>query len=157
MPNYQDSKIYKLVCNKTGMIYYGSTTQSLYKRKSEHKTRKQGRPTTSKKIIENGDYDMILVEDFPCERKEQLLMRERYYIDNNDCINLDRPITTFEEKKQYKAEWAKKNPQVKTQEQKQKNYDWKKVKITCECGINISRGGLSRHFKSLKHKEFIKV
>ena len=72
-------------------------------------------------------------------------------------IKQRRPITTFEERKQYKAEWAKKNPQVKTQEQKQKNYDWKKVKITCECGINISRGGLSRHFKSLKHKEFIKV
>ena len=158
MPNYQESKIYKLVCNKTDMIYYGSTTQPLYKRKAEHKkdfVNKKRRPLSSKKIIENGDYDIILVEDFPCERKEQLLSRERYYIDNNECINLERPITTLEEKKQYKAEWAKKNPQVKTQEQKQKEYDRKKEIIVCECGINICRGALLKHKKTKKHNDYL--
>ena len=157
MPNYQESKIYKLVCNKTGMIYYGSTTQLLSKRKSEHKTKIKGRPSVSKKIIENEDYDIILVEDFPCERKEQLLMRERYYIDNNECINLDKPITTLEEKKQYKAEWSKKNPYKFTEEQKQKNYDKKKEKITCKCGLKISRASNLRHKQTKKHIERINM
>ena len=28
-----------------------------------------------------------LLEDYPCENKEQLLKREGYYIQNNDCVN----------------------------------------------------------------------
>ena len=37
MPNYQDSKIYRLVCNTNNLTYYGSTTQQLSKRLHQHK------------------------------------------------------------------------------------------------------------------------
>ena len=32
-------KIYKLICNVTGLVYYGSTTESLKQRLSEHKNK----------------------------------------------------------------------------------------------------------------------
>lgn len=94
MVNYQDGKIYKVVCDETGMIYYGSTTQPLYKRAWSHRNNNgcMTKDMTNPKIY--------LVEDYPCERKEQLLMRERYYIDNNECCNKLNPIRTIEEKKQ---------------------------------------------------------
>jgi predicted GIY-YIG superfamily endonuclease len=36
MPNYQNSKIYKIRCNTTGLVYIGSTTQSLKQRLDQH-------------------------------------------------------------------------------------------------------------------------
>ena len=59
MVNYADGKIYRIVCNTTGLTYYGSTTQLLYKRLHEHKKLK----CSSKIIIEGENYDIILVDD----------------------------------------------------------------------------------------------
>ena len=32
MPNYQNGKIYKIVCNITGLVYIGSTIENLTER-----------------------------------------------------------------------------------------------------------------------------
>ena len=40
MPNYQNGKIYKLVCDDPEKIYIGSTTQRLSARLSSHKKKK---------------------------------------------------------------------------------------------------------------------
>jgi hypothetical protein len=50
----------------------------------------------------NIDCIIILVEDFPCERKEQLLAREQYYIDNTICVNRNRSIV---DKKAYNKQY----------------------------------------------------
>ena len=43
---------------------------------------------TSFKILENGDYDIILIEEVKdCENKEQLKARERFYIESLECVN----------------------------------------------------------------------
>lgn len=98
MNKYEKAKIYRLVCNITGLNYYGSTVQQLHQRKSGHKTSfNRGCNLTSSKIIEGGNYDIILVEEFPCENKNQLEARERYYIDNNECINKNIPTRTNKE------------------------------------------------------------
>ena len=100
---YKDSKIYRLVCNETGLVYYGSTTQQLYKRKHQHKlaydkfVRTNCRKCTSVEIVKNNDFDIILVEKYPCESKEQLLSRERFYIENNECVNITVPTRTPKE------------------------------------------------------------
>jgi hypothetical protein len=85
--------IYKITCNETGEVYYGSTTQSLNMRMLGHKSSckqwKEGRYsfTTSFQIIERGNYSYSLVETVECEDRGQLEARERYYIENNECIN----------------------------------------------------------------------
>ena len=81
---YQQSKIYRVIDDTTGLCYIGSTTQGLALRlaghKSEFKRWKSGKARfcTSYKIIENNNYDIVLLEDYPCERKEQLHARERF-------------------------------------------------------------------------------
>ncbi len=86
--------IYKIACNETNEVYYGSTIQKhLYERISQHKSKfkywKEGKYhyVTSFQIIERGNYSYSLIEKVECENKKQLEQRERYYIENNDCIN----------------------------------------------------------------------
>jgi predicted GIY-YIG superfamily endonuclease len=92
---YEKGKIYKLVDNTNGNIYIGSTIQSLSKRKSQHKEIKN--KCKSKLIINNGDYDIILIENYPCSSKEELFARERYFIENIECINKMIPGRTKKE------------------------------------------------------------
>eukprot|EP00952_Eustigmatos_sp_NYUAD-ZCMA_P009908 40808-Eustigmatos_ZCMA.PRE.1 len=52
---------------------------------------------TSYKVIESGDYDIVLIEDFPCDNKEQLHARERHYIETLECVNKVIPNRTSAE------------------------------------------------------------
>ena len=93
MVNYSNGKIYKITGG--GLTYIGSTTQPLYKRLNEHRSQNNA----SKVIFNFDDCCITLIEDFPCERKEQLLARERYYYDLLDCVNKHKPWMSEEEKK----------------------------------------------------------
>ena len=132
---YQKGKIYKLVDNTNGNIYIGSTIQSLTKRKSQHKAIGNNK-CMSKLIIANGDYDIILIENYPCDSKDELLKRERYYIDNTDCINKTLPGRTgaewYQDNKERLLDKAKNK--VKTDERKEyeKNYAEKNKDIINE-------------------------
>lgn len=108
MVNYQRGKVYRLVCNVTGKQYIGSTTTDLSKRKGEHvsyyKRYLDGTTNqvyTSFEIIESGDFDIILIEDYPCDNKEQLHARERHFIETMACVNKYVPTRS---KKEYRDE-----------------------------------------------------
>ena len=97
MVNYNLGKIYKIVDNTNDNIYIGSTCEpTLSRRLAKHVSNfngyKRGKDKfmTSFKILENGDYDIILIEDFPCDNKNQLFARERYWTDNINCVNKNR-------------------------------------------------------------------
>jgi hypothetical protein len=92
MPNYQDGKIYKITAGN--FIYYGSTTQPLSKRLAEHRYTKKYKPNSnfsSFPLLDMPDCKIVLVEDYPCERREQLLAREAYYIRFFICVNNSIP------------------------------------------------------------------
>jgi len=106
--NYQKSLIYKLCCNNTDIkdIYIGSTTD-FTRRKYDHKSNCN---TTTKTeynykvyqfIRENNGWDnwnMILVENFPCESKLELNKRERYWIETMESkLNCRIPSRTDKE------------------------------------------------------------
>ena len=103
MPDYKQGKIYKIVCNVTGKVYIGSTIETLARRLAGHrrayKTFKEGKSTnvTSYQIIEQGNYDIVLIENCPCESKEELLRRERYFIESLECVNKQHPTRTTKE------------------------------------------------------------
>ena len=121
---YDNGKIYKLIDNTNGNIYIGSTVQPLYKRKSQHKEKRNS--CMSKIIIDNGDYDIILIENYPCKSKEELLKRERYYIENTNCINKNIPGRScdewYKDNKERILEKAKNK--VKTDDRKQYEKDY---------------------------------
>ena len=106
MVNYQNGKIYKLVCNVSDKVYYGSTCSLLCQRKAHHNDDyrlfligQRNYYLSAFNVLENKDYDIILVEKYPCDNKEELHKRERYYIDNNFCVNKYIPTRTNNEYK----------------------------------------------------------
>jgi len=93
-------KIYKIIDNTNGNIYIGKTEQTLKLRLIQHKSHKN---FSSKEIIKNGDYKIELIEETDDDT------RERYYIENTTCINLNIPGRTqkeyYEDNKQYHKEY----------------------------------------------------
>ena len=106
MPNYSNGKIYKIVCDTTNKVYIGSTTLSLCQRLAQHKRDynlyKKGnkRFSSSFDLIENENYKIVLIEKVKCNCREELLQRERFYIENTDCVNQSIPIRGKEEKRE---------------------------------------------------------
>ena len=97
MPNYQNSKIYKIISpSNPELVYYGSTTQNLSVRMAEHRRTKTNR--SSKEILCFDDAIIILVENYPCNNKEELYKKESEYILNNVCVN---KILSCRNNKQY--------------------------------------------------------
>lgn len=153
MVNYQNGKIYRIVCNITGKQYIGSTTENyLCNRLRSHVgTYKTKKDTTSREVLENGNYSIILIENSPCNNKDELLQRERYFIESMECVNKHIPGRTDQE-------WRKDNKEIikkKNREYHKKNYkeinEKRSVKITCECGCLISKRNIIRHKKTKKH------
>ena len=101
MPNYKNGKIYKIVCNTTGEIYIGSTTVLLCRRLAGHVLdNKRGKTTSCKDILDGGNFSIVLIENLECDTKEQLLKRERHYIESTICVNKYCPIVSVEEAKE---------------------------------------------------------
>lgn len=104
MPDYSKGKIYKLV-SPSGLIYVGSTCQSLAVRKAGHKAdylrslKNKFHHVSSFKLFDESidDIDIVLLEECPCENKEQLHKKEREYIEKLDCVNMHIPTRTQKE------------------------------------------------------------
>jgi small-conductance mechanosensitive channel len=94
MPDYQLSKVYQIVCLTTGQKYIGSTTQkNLALRLAGHRKdynrwkRDNGNFVSSYPIIERDNYQIELIEAYPCNSKDELNAREGHYIRTVECIN----------------------------------------------------------------------
>jgi hypothetical protein len=174
---YEKSKIYRIVCNTTGLQYVGSTVRPLCKRLSCHKkdykrwqADKGQSYTTSFKVLENGNYDIVLVEEYPCDNKEQLHKRERYWIEQLDCVNKFVPARTSKE--YYEANVDKVKAKDKAYYETNREVVLAKRKAyyevnresalkrlasptTCECGCTVRRDSLARHRRSLEHQAWV--
>ena len=155
MVNYQNGKIYKIVSAQTDKVYIGSTTKNrLCQRMTEHRAgykrylNEKFNYLTSYEIIKYDDAEIILIESFPCETKDELHKRERYWIENtNNCVNKQVPTRTKKELKDNKIEYDK-NYREKNREQINK-------KIGCACGGQYTRKHKAEHEKTKKHISFV--
>jgi len=101
--------VYKLTCNETGKVYYGSTKNTFGRRKSN------GWKECSCKDFVNPTIEIVeKVDDL-----DNLLEREDYYIRNFECINERRAMKTDEEKDAYKSEYYLKNKDKLTERQRE--------------------------------------
>jgi hypothetical protein len=94
MPDYSKGKIYKIVDLSTNECYIGSTVQkTLASRLAQHvrdyKAFEDGRGhfISSFKVLEGGNYDIQLIENFPCKNKDELHSREGFFIKSLECVN----------------------------------------------------------------------
>ena len=103
MRDYQKGKIYKIASYKTSLVYIGSTVQKLPSRMSGHRKKHRSYQTGNKdytssfEILAYGDAKIVLVESFPCSSKYELEKRERYWIEQTECVNKNVPTRTRKE------------------------------------------------------------
>jgi len=165
MVNYKNSKIYKIINDVNNKFYIGSTTQPLYKRINEHR---QKHNCMSKNLGVNlKECSIILIENFECNNREELLRKEREYIEKyrqekKEIVNEKIPIRTKEEIKKIQDEWRINN-RTRLLNKKKDYYEKNKImirenaknKITCECGSFISKSNKSQHIKTKKHIKYM--
>ncbi len=111
MVNYNLGKIYKIVDNTNNNIYIGSTCcKYLSERLRGHKgcythylKGKLNYNNAVNDILKNNNYYIDLLETYPCNNKDELIKRERYYIEKYNCVNKRIPGRkhTQESKKLY--------------------------------------------------------
>lgn len=189
MSDFQNGKIYKITCDEEPeLIYYGSTCDNLDIRMSVHKAQfkrnENGRKViglTSFQILKYPSSQISLVENFPCNSKEELNVRECWYIENHPCVNKNKPgVFLAKGIKQYHVDYAKENSEkilayqaeyrkknaekikanrpkyaAKAKEYYTKNKDkileQAKAKETCECGVKFVKAGKTQHLRTAKH------
>lgn len=94
--NYKNAKIYKITSGDK--LYIGSTTQFLSQALSGLR---YNSTQAVKSIIFDKNCEITLIENYPCDSREQLLMRQRFHIENNpNCINKNKKCICTEEEKQ---------------------------------------------------------
>jgi len=173
MPDYQLGKIYKLTSPSNNLVYYGSTAQKhLSTRIASHirdyncYLNNKGDYTYSFKVLECEDYKYEVIEEYPCNNRKQLKDRERWYIQNNECVNKNIPNRTMaewrEDNKEHILEYDKKYREANKDKIKENEKEWREAnkdkikeykseKITCECGSQFRRGYIAPHKKTPKH------
>ncbi len=127
IPNYQNCKIYKIISlSNPELIFYGHTCNTLIQRMSNHKNKFNN--CTSKKIIELGDAQIELVEDYPCNNKDEARSREAFFILNNPCINKNIPGRT--PKESFKAYYNKNKEkfQIKNAKYRETHKEYHRIK-----------------------------
>ena len=117
MPDYQNSKIYKLVSNKTSDIYIGSCLMRLSTRLSGHRS-KNNHCVSKKLFIADAIITIVLIEKFACNTKNELKARELHYITMNNCININKPFVCDIPFSDIKA-WHKEYRQANTEHRKE--------------------------------------
>ena len=181
--DYKNGKIYSIRSYLTDKFYIGSTVSPLSKRFGEHKKNYKDfiagkySNVTSFEIIKFGDAYIELLEEYPCENKNQLNRREGEFIRKNNCVNKiidgrtdveyrndnkqkikEYNDTNREHILEYQKEWRVKNKDKINENQKlyyQDNKDKINEKNVCECGGCYSYHHKSTHLKTLKHLNYI--
>ena len=145
--DYKNGKIYCIRNSIDDEVYVGSTCQPLSKRMARHrasmKLYKENRKFykhMNDKGVEN--FYIELIEECPCDNKEQLRRREGHFI--REMATLNKQIAG-----QSKEEYRNKN--------KDEINEKRRIKITCGCGTCYNQGDKPRHERSMKHKKLLET
>jgi hypothetical protein len=134
--------------------------------------------TSSKEIINSGGAYIELIENYPCNSREELCKREgelirefknnivnkciagrtekEYKIDNKDKIK-EQHNEYYKTHIEQRNKWKQDNKEHIKEYHKEKDKERALIKINCKCGSITDLKHKSRHEKSIKHINFIKI
>ena len=105
---YDNGKIYQIINNIDDMVYIGSTCLPLRKRFYNHKKEHHAGKNPNRRLFVHAqkygwaEFDIILIEEYPCDNNNQLRKREEYHrklIPREICLNMYRAFQTIEDKR----------------------------------------------------------
>ena len=172
--DYSNTSIYKLEHeDNEDLIYVGSTTDFI-RRKACHKSRcnnpnsKAYNRKVYQMIRDNGGWEcfkMVELKKFPCnDSREAFAEEERFRIALNPRMNSMKAYSELT-KQDYNKKWRDDNPDYDKQynidnpgrfkkwraNNRDKIREKRKIKIICDCGAVVCKGGLARHRDTGKH------
>lgn len=170
---YQQGKIYAIRSYQTDQIYIGSTCNKLSKRLHYHRndfkryTNGKQHYVTSYEILKHPDHYIELIENFPCNDKNELNRREGVRIRGcatavNKCIAgrtinewcADNKEHIADYQKQYRGDNKEAIARHKSQyyeDNREKITRQKKQTNTCECGGKYTTVNKIQHEHTKKH------
>jgi len=185
--NYKLGKIYKIEDNTNNNCYIGSTCEPILARRlAQHcryyKCYLNGKVNyvSSFDILKNNNYDIILIESYPCNSKDELFSREIYWKNQLDCVNKNKnqgvilQLGNKAYQKEYQKEYHEKHHDKileskklyrENNKEKLKNAnkiyreekrEELKIKFTCDCGSTCRISDKSTHNKTTKHQNYLK-
>jgi hypothetical protein len=175
MPKYENAVIYKLCCKDASITdeYIGSTCNK-YKRKQQHKSScnsenmKGYNRLVYQFIRATGgfdNFDLIVIEEYPCESKVQLEMKEREYIERlRPTLNKNIPTRTKQEYNEenrediseYNKQYREENKEEISEYHKQ-YYERICIKFDCECGGKFINVNKNIHMKTQRHLKYLEA
>ena len=132
---YKNGKIYEINSNNTDMVYVGSCIITLKHRLLIHKNDKK---CSSKYILECGDYNINLIEEYSCNNKDELRIREQYWIDKykregKNVVNEQNAYRSKEQQIEYNKEYYRsyyeKNREKEKERKKEFGFMNKKIYV----------------------------
>ena len=156
MPDYQLGKIYKIECNVTEKVYIGSTCEPILARRlaghiTDYKRYLNGKFNyiSSFDVLQNGNYDIVLIESYPCNSKDELHARERYYTNNINCVNKVKAQGMYNllGEKEYNKIYHEKNKLILNAKKSEKQ--------DCICGNCYTYTNKQQHIRSVKHQQYL--
>jgi len=106
----------------------------------------------SKPIILNNEYEIQLLEEYPCNSFSELRQREQYHMDTIECCNKSKAYISKEDKYKQNKDYYSSNKETILERKKQ--YD--SVYHKCECGGGYCMSHRARHLNSNKCKNYFK-
>lgn len=159
---YQRGKIYKVISPHTDKIYIGSTTEKyLSQRLTKHKNmykmflENKHHYTTIYELFKLGDVEIILIESYSCNSKDELHKKERHYIELNKDIIVNKFIPSRKSNEYYQDN--KDFLKDRSKKYREKNKEQMDIKYNCECGSIIRTGEKTQHEKTDKHQTYLMI
>ena len=150
-------RVYKITSEKAGLVYIGSTIQTLGERLSKHKCDLKrwndgeiGK-WASFQVLECEDAKMELIEELEVADKDELRQREGHYHRTMECVN--RNIAGRGSKEYYDENKEHKKAQSKQYYDEHKEHI--NAKHNCDCGGRYTNVYKPRHLKTKKHQDYI--
>ena len=150
-------RVYKITTEKGGLVYIGSTIQTLGERLTKHKTARRrwlaGKQhyCASFQVLEFDDAKMELIEELEVADKDELRQREGHYHRTMECVN---KLIAGRSQKQYRAE-HKEEMNAYSIKYRDEHKEHLNAKHNCDCGGIYSTIHKSRHIKTKKHQDYI--
>jgi hypothetical protein len=145
-PNYQNGKIYSIRTPHTEKYYIGSTVKLLCKRLTQHKSDAKLNKNITKchSLIHLGFDDVYieLIENYPCNSKEELNRREGELI-----RQFKDQLVNYRIEGRTREEYAEDNKDYIKQ--------YRSEKFTCNCGGKFVYTHKIKHTKTKKHQKFM--
>lgn len=162
--DYSKSVIYKLVCRDLEVkdFYLGSTTNFASRKKNHrnHSTKPIDRSYNYPVYVFMrahggwGNWDMVLVESYPCSTKLELHARERHWVETlKPSLNTTIPAHPYD-RSLHRDELATYNRQYRNDHIEAIKERVSRV-FECECGKSMIMSSKLKHLQSQKHAAWV--